>query len=243
MDGFSAVVGYFNGHVVAASDKKLTIMNESLGIIKEFAGTTHRVRSVCGNSAYLAVCDYGGAVWYYKRDSDAEPKVIIFANSVALFCFKIYKHHRMAASVQVKNNLVISASFDKTVQVWNMERHEKLWEFDHGDKVWSLTLRDNQVITCCGDKSVRVLALESGKELHRLEHPGACKNADLSPNQSLLAVACYSAVILWDIREGKFNKIEQFDLGPKINDLRFNPTGDKIIVGSFGGEIYEIELH
>ena len=143
-------------------------------------------------------------------------------------------------SVQVKNNLVISASHDWTVQVFNMETDEKLWQFDHQLFVHCVILRDDQVITCCHDKSVRVLALESGEELHRLEHPGPCVNADLNPRKSLLAVACKSAVVLWDIR--KAVKLEQFDLGSGINDVRFNPTGDKIIVGLLKGEIYNIEL-
>ena len=142
--------------------------------------------------------------------------------------------------VQVKNNLLISCSFDKTVQLWNMERHEKLWELDHGDKVWCTILRDDQVITCCRDKSVRVLALQSGTELHRLEHPAACKNADLSPNKSLLAVACGSSVVLWDINN--VVKVEQFDFDSRTFDLRFNPSGDRIIVGLGDGQVIKIEM-
>ena len=115
-----------------------------------------------------------------------------------------------------------------------------LWELEHRDKVWSTILRDNQVITCCEDESVRVLALESGEELHRLEHPGSCYNADLSPDKSLLAVACESSVVLWDIRN--VVKIEQFDLGPGIVDLRFNPSGDKIIVGLHDGQVFKIKM-
>lgn len=143
----------------------------------------------------------------------------------------------------MKDDLLVSASSDNTVQVWNMERHERLWELNHGDKVWSTILRDDQVITCCNDKSVRVLALESGEELHRLDHPDPCDNADLSPNKSLLAVACRSAVVLWDIR--KAIKIEQFNLGSVslICELRFNPSGDKIIVGLHNGQVFKIEMN
>ena len=140
----------------------------------------------------------------------------------------------------MKNNLIISGSHDETVQAWNMERHEKVWQSDHGDKIYSVILRDEQVITCCFDKAVRVFSLQSGKKLHRLEHPGPCYNADLSPNKILLAVACDSAVVLWDIRNTV--KIEQFDLGSKIYDLRFNQSGDKLVVGLYEGEVYKIEL-
>ena len=143
-------------------------------------------------------------------------------------------------SVRVKNNLVISSSDDNTVQVWNMQRQEKLWGSDLGDEANCIILRGDQVITCCRDKSVRVFALESGEELYRLEHPGPCLNADLSPNKSLMAVACDSAVVLWDIR--KAVKIEQFDLGASICDLQFNSSGDKVLAGSGDGQIFKIDL-
>ena len=241
LGGTTVFVGCYNGSLVAAiQNGKVTIMNESLGVIKEFDGTKSSIQSLCGNSTYSAVCDNSGSVQYCKRNGDMETKVI-FLYFYRSNLFQIYKHDGKAKSIQIKNNLIISGSHDKTVQVWNMERHEQLWQSDYGDKVWSVVLRDRQVIACCGDKTVRVLALESGEELHRLEHPGPCKNADISPNKTLLAVACGSAVVIWDIRNAV--KIEQFDLGAGIYDARFNPTGDKLVVGLYDGEVYIIELH
>ena len=99
------------------------------------------------------------------------------------------------------------------------------------------------MITCSDGRLVRVLALQSGKELHRLEHSSPCNSADLNPKKSLLAVACNSAVVLWDIE--KVVKIEQFDLGTeesRVHDVRFNPTGDKLIAGLSEGEVFLIEL-
>ena len=121
-----------------------------------------------------------------------------------------------------------------------MERHEKLWEVDHGHRVRSVMLRGDQVITCNEENSVIVLALQSGEELHRLEHPSRCYTADLSPNKSLLAVACHSAVVLWDIKKGV--KIEQFNLGTGVHDVRFNTTGNRLIAGLYDGEVFKIEL-
>ena len=115
----------------------------------------------------------------------------------------------------------------------------KLWEFDHEDIVRCMIVRENWVITCCG-KSVRVLALKSGTVLHRLDHPSSCKNADLNPDKSILAVACDSSVVLWDME--KQVKMKEFDLAPDIRALHFNPSGDKIIVGAHGGEVFKIEM-
>lgn len=67
--GLNAVqVEYLNGQIVAAiKDGNLLILNRSLGIIKEFMDTNYKVGAICGNSNYLAVCDYSGFVWYYQR--------------------------------------------------------------------------------------------------------------------------------------------------------------------------------
>ena len=154
--------------------------------------------------------------------------------------FQVYKHLDRVSGVVVEQNLAVSFSHDKTVRVWDMDKHEKIWEFVHGNKVYAAIVRDSQVITSCLDKIVRVLALENGEELHRLDHPDECRCIDLSPNKSLLAVACSSAVVLWDMN--KLIKIKQFDLGSGINDLRFNPSADTLIVGLREGEIYKIEM-
>lgn len=146
-------------------------------------------------------------------------------------------------SVLVKNDLVISDSNDKTVQVWCMETHEKLWQLDLESEVNCTVLRGDQVISCCSDETVRVLDLESGEQSHRLDHPYRCINADLSPNNSLLAVACDTAVVIWDMK--KVVKMKEVELGSvenPVQDLKFNPTGDKLIVGLHEGEIFKIEL-
>ena len=86
--GAEVSVVYSDGQIVAAVEKgKLTIMNENLGIIKEFTGTRNRHQLVCGNATYLALGDASGSVRYYKRDSDVEPKVILLN---CQYCSKVF---------------------------------------------------------------------------------------------------------------------------------------------------------
>ena len=78
LSGSEVLVGYFNGQIVAAvRNGKLTIMNESLRVIKEFAGSSSGIPSLCGNSTYLALCNRDNYVRYYKRNEDMESKVIL----------------------------------------------------------------------------------------------------------------------------------------------------------------------
>ena len=66
-----------------------------------------------------------------------------------------------------------------------------------------------------------------------------CRKVDLSPDKSLLAVACDAAVVIWDMK--RVVKLEEFGFDD-VRDLRFNPSGDKLIVGLLEGEILTIEM-
>ena len=75
------LVGYFNGQIFAtAKNRKLTVMNEDLEIIKELAGINDQPRSISANDTFLALGNCGGKVQYYKRINDAEPKVSRFSS-------------------------------------------------------------------------------------------------------------------------------------------------------------------
>ena len=154
--------------------------------------------------------------------------------------FQIYKHRGRTDSVHIANDLLISGSADKKLQAWSMEKHEKLWEFDHGDEIRHTILRDDQLVACCDGKCIIIVGCKNGKLLKKLHTSDYCYNIDLSPNGSLLAVACNSAVEFWDIRNAV--RVKEFKLGTMICDLRFNPSGDTLIAGANNGEIFKIEM-
>ena len=75
---FSSItlVDYSNGQVVAAAEKgQLIILSEDLEIIKEFTGPIGIPTMISGNTTYLTLSDSSGSVQYYKRNSNAQPKV------------------------------------------------------------------------------------------------------------------------------------------------------------------------
>ena len=133
-----------------------------------------------------------------------------------------------------------SGSDDKTVQVWNMETNSKVWEFRHEDQVKCVQLHDKWLISSSFDKTTRIWNLETGQEIHRLVHEDPCTNFDLSPDKTILAVGCGSGVVLWDCRNAK--KMKELELEREIADLRFNPAGDRIVVGASDGWIFKIDL-
>ena len=143
-------------------------------------------------------------------------------------------------SVSVQKDLLASGSTDKLAQVWNLRTKTKLWQFQHEDTVQCVQLHGNWLITCSHDESTRIWDLGKGKQIHRLEQSGRCQNSDISPNKSLLAIACRNELVLWDILKSR--TIEYFNLGPMLCDVRFNPSGTRIIVGLLDGEVFKIDL-
>lgn len=239
---YDVKLDYNNGQIVVAEDcGKVKVLNENLESVKQFDGTIDTVQSTFVNETHLVIGDRDGCVSYYTKNC-AKPKVSLCINFLEFeFIFQTYKHNGCVTSVQINENLVISGSEDNTVQVWDMNECKKLWELDHGDLVSDTILCDDRLITCCEDASVRVLDLKSGEQLHRLEHPSPCINADLSRSKSLLAVASESAVVLWDFKNA--TKIKEFALEPDVKDVRFNPSGDKLIVALEQGEVVKIEMN
>lgn len=237
--GIRVMVAYFNGQIVAAAKNgKLTIMNEDLETLKEIPGTREQPLCITGNATYLVMSDWGGFVRYYKRNSNEQSKVF-FSSLLLKSLLQTYMHLGRTESVHVANNLVLSGSADNTLQAFDMEKHQKLWEFDNEHEIRGSVLLDDKLLAC-SDKVVIMLAWEKGELLQRLNNYDYCYNIDLSPNGSLLAVACNSAVALWDIKNAV--RVKEFKLGTNIFDLRFNPSGDKLIAGTNDGEIFEIEM-
>ena len=125
-----------------------------------------------------------------------------------------------------------------------METNENLWDFGYEFRVTCVKLQDNWLVssatTQTGSKhEIRVCNVETGEELHRISEVSWCSNFDINPSKAVLAVAC-EKVVLWDLKTA--TKIKEFNLLGDIFDLKFNPAGDKLIVGSRGGEVSIIEL-
>ena len=139
----------------------------------------------------------------------------------------------------MKGDLLASGSDDYSIQIWNMASGVRIAEFKHEDLVRCVEFHENWLISCSWDMSVRIWDVDNQKFVHQLDHSSWCRNFDISPNKLMLAVATDSGVVIWDLK--KVTKIKEFELGDCM-DVRFNHAGDRLIVGSFFGQVYKIDL-
>ena len=140
----------------------------------------------------------------------------------------------------MQGDLVASGSTDESVQVWNMRQRQILWQFQHQGDVNCVKLHENWLISCSEDNSTRIWDLEYGKQIHRLEQSSPCNNFDISPDESLIAVATDYELVLLDF--SKLTTIKKFKLRSSHMDVRFNQSGSRLIVGIDGGEVFKIDL-
>ena len=99
--------------------------------------------------------------------------------------------------MDLQDEVLVSGSLDNKIQVWNMKSGSQLFEFSHEDKVWCVKIVENMIVSC-GDKTLRIWNLADGNLLHKLHLPSWCKNFDLNSENTLMAVAHYGGVSIWD---------------------------------------------
>ena len=154
-----------------------------------------------------------------------------------------YYHEQAVQSIDVQNSTLASGSYDSKVQARNMETNVKLFEVAHNGPVYCVKLVGNRLVSC-GDTTIRIWSLADGSSLHTLYLPGLCINFDLNSEGTLLAVAHYQGVSIYNF--SSLDKIaEKKPATPNsyVSDVRFNEPGTKLIIGQYNGQVSKIDLN
>ncbi len=69
----------------------------------------------------------------------------------------LYGHNYSVCSVAIKDNLIISGSFDNTIMIWDMNSLKciKLL-IGHTHSIWSVAIKDNLIISGSADNTIRI---------------------------------------------------------------------------------------
>ena len=119
-----------------------------------------------------------------------------------------------------------------------MKTDVKLFQVAH--EVYCVKIVEKMLLSC-GDTTVRFWNLEDGTPLNtlHLDTGSWCNNFDLNSESTLLAVAHYKGVSIYNFSSlVRIYKIELED----VADVRFNEPGTRLIVGQKNGQVSKIDL-
>ena len=133
-----------------------------------------------------------------------------------------------------------SAASDKKLIVWNMEIHDEMWSLSYNVYVNDLEIIDDLLLVCNELNAIQVHVLKTGKEAFHLDNGGQCRSMDFNKSKTILAVATKRNVLLWDYKNRRLLKSLNVGLWPV--DLKFNPTGSRLMVALHEGKIIKIDI-
>ncbi len=139
---------------------------------------------------------------YYQRHIGKE--LVGFLGSLNLKHTSIVK----ACAISPDGKTVVSASYDKTLKLWELESGKEIRTFlGHEDGVNSCAISPDgkTLVSASRDKTLKLWELESGKEIRTLTgHKSVVKSCAISPDGKIVVSASSDNTIkLWDMGSGK----------------------------------------
>ncbi|XP_051888313.1 WD repeat and SOCS box-containing protein 2 isoform X2 [Pristis pectinata] len=116
---------------------------------------------------------------------------------------------RCFAFISNKNFMLVSASRDTTLRVWDLQQDGKLLRILDGHRQWvyccAISPDSSKLCSVGGGKTVLLWSTTSYTILQKLEgHTGDVVSCEFSPDGALLATASYDThVIVWDPHTGE----------------------------------------
>ncbi|XP_073079551.1 WD repeat and SOCS box-containing protein 2 isoform X4 [Manis javanica] len=121
--------------------------------------------------------------------------------------------------------ILVSASRDKTLRIWDLKKHGKQIQVLSGHLQWvyccSISPDCSMLCSAAGEKSVFLWSMRSYTLIRKLEgHQSSVVSCDFSPDSALLVTASYdTSVIMWDPYTGeRLRSLRHTQLDPRVDD-------------------------
>ena len=143
-----------------------------------------------------------------------------------------------SGSVFVKDNRIISGSWDKTIKIWDINTGECLKTLEgHTDNVNSVFVKDNLIISSSNDKTIKIWDINTGDCINTLKgHTSAVYSAVSVLDNLIISSSEDKTIRIWDINTGDCLKTLTDDTHcPNSNSVL--AKDNLIISGSVSGTI------
>jgi len=145
-------------------------------------------------------------------------------------------------SFSPKGELLASASYDKTVKLWNPASGQLKYTLPHTDPVRSLSFSPDgkTLATGCYDGTLRLWDMHTGQAAVTMSVDNPISSVVFSPDGRTLAAARFNGhVTLWNRAEFELNDMLTIEQPPFLqwDSLAFSPDGRTLAIG--GGEYHK----
>lgn len=130
---------------------------------------------------------------------------------------------------------MVSASYDHTLKIWDMEKGCLLNSIDYGGMIFDCAISSDckKIVACSNEKNVKVFDFESGQLLLTLNgHIDYVERCAFNPdNTKIISAARDKTAKVWDAETGR----ELFTIqhsGHGVHACLFSPDGSKIVTAS-----------
>ncbi|GAA6014085.1 hypothetical protein JCM8202_005139 [Rhodotorula sphaerocarpa] len=104
-----------------------------------------------------------------------------------------------------KKPMVVTASLDNTVRVWNVEKAQCVrQQFGHLEGVWSVDVDKLRIVSGSHDRTIKIWDRDSGKNLHTIVGHKAAVTSVLLTDQSVISGSDDGEVRVWSFASKEF---------------------------------------
>jgi len=119
-------------------------------------------------------------------------------------CVEVLEGHtNWVRGVQATGNILVSASSDRTLKVWNIDSGECVQTFEgHTNYVRSVQFEDNKLVSGSADGTIRVWDMNTGTATGMFRSPSACAVRDFQfEGSKLVSAFADSTIRIWDLNQ------------------------------------------
>lgn len=247
--------------IAVSAANEITIFDRATKTSTKFSGHTRNITCVALNSKNNKIVtgseDYGFILWNIHGD-----KIATFDNSIE------HSHKSWVNDlgfIPNSEDILVTASEDGTVKVWDIETPKLLktffngalvdyekaketkvpvkdFDFDYAVKALSFS-KDGSLLAYGGRNSkVYLLNLTDNEFLSAIEVPDKVFAIAFAENQPLIAISIPNKILLWNIIESKFVGDYSFNTKKEKYCRSLVFVGDEILAGLEDGKVARIEV-
>jgi WD40 repeat protein len=153
-----------------------------------------------------------------------------------------HSHFVSCVSFSPNGNILASASYDKTVKLWDPVNGQLKLTLPHTDQVRSLSFSTNGMLlaTGCYDGTLRLWDVYTGQTTFAISGDNSISSVIFSPDGKTLASACFNGhVTLWNVVNSELRDHLSIEQEPFLqwDSLAFSPDGHTLAIG--GGQYHQ----